>query len=258
MKMDFGERRNARIERYKDKAEKNKQKSEDLFNAAASEVEQIPMGQPILVGHHSEKKHRNALKRHDNKMRKAFDASQKADYYDDKAKAAENNTAIYADDPEATTRLEVKIQEAQETHNKMVKANKLVRQGDTVGLEHLLGKKIAAAIMKPDYMGRVGFPDYKLKNSNANIRRMKQRLEDLETRFEQESIEYEINGTRVVENVEDNRLQILFESKPPEDVRARLKTNGFKWAKSVGAWQRHLNDGARHAAERALKPDEDQ
>lgn len=255
MKMDFGDRRQARIEHYKKQAEKNKQKAEDLFNAASSEVEHIPMGQPILVGHHSEKKHRKALERHDNKMRKAFEAGGKGDYYERKANAAESNNAIFSDDPKALEKLEIKIQEAQEEHFKMVKANRLIRQGDNKGLVHLLGEKRAQGVLKPDFMNRTGFPEYKLKNSNANINRMKQRLEDLQDRFEKESVEYFINGTRVLENVEENRLQIFFESKPAEEIRKRLKGNGFKWAPSQGAWQRQLNNGSRYAAERALNPD---
>ena len=92
-------------------------------------------------------------------------------------------------------------------------------------------------------------------DNRANIRRMKERLEDLQDQIEEEAIEYEINGTRVLENLEENRLQIIFESKPEDEVRTRLKENGFKWARNEGAWQRPLNDGARFAAERTLKPD---
>jgi hypothetical protein len=254
MKMDFGDRRQARIDRYKKHTERDNKKSENLFNAALSEVEHIPMGQPILLGHHSEKKHRNTLKRYDHKMRKAFEAREEADYFECKADGVENNKAISSDDPKALQKLEKKIQEAQDAHAKMVKANRLICQGDSKGLTHLFGEKLAKELQVPDDMNRIGFPEYKLKNSKANIYRMKQRLEDLQDRFEQDSVEYEINGIRVLENIEENRLQIFFENKPPEGIRGRLKSNGFKWAKSQGAWQRHLNNAARYAAECALKP----
>ena len=39
------------------------------------------MGQPILVGHHSEGRHRRDLKRIDNNMRKSVEESEKVDYF---------------------------------------------------------------------------------------------------------------------------------------------------------------------------------
>lgn len=39
----------------------------------------------------------------------------------------------------------------------------------------------------------------------------------------------------------DNRLRLYFDEKPSEEQRSKLKCNGFKWAPSVGAWQRQLN-----------------
>ena len=46
----------------------------------------------------------------------------------------------------------------------------------------------------------------------------------------------------------DNRLQIFFDDKPDEETRTALKSNGFRWAPSVSAWQRQLNDNAIYAA----------
>ena len=53
-------------------AERASAEAETLFTSARREVDGIPPGQPILVGHHSEGRHRGALRRHDSKMRKAF------------------------------------------------------------------------------------------------------------------------------------------------------------------------------------------
>ena len=57
-------------------------------------------------------------------------------------------------------------------------------------------------------------------------------------------------------NREDNRLQVFFDGKPDADTRAELKSNGFRWASSVGAWQRQLTDNAIRAADRleCIKP----
>ena len=53
-----------------------------------------------------------------------------------------------------------------------------------------------------------------------------------------------------------NRLQIFFDAIPDEEVRKELKGWSFKWARSVGAWQRQLTSNAIYAASRipAIRP----
>ena len=60
----------------------------------------------------------------------------------------------------------------------------------------------------------------------------------------------------MVANADMNRLQIFFDEIPDEEVRRELKGRGFKWARSVGAWQRQLTDNAIYAASRvkAIQP----
>ena len=41
-----------------------------------------------------------------------------------------------------------------------------------------------------------------------------------------------------------NRLQVFFDEKPDRDTCAAMRHGGFRWAPSVGAWQRQLNDNA--------------
>ena len=55
-------------------------------------------------------------------------------------------------------------------------------------------------------------------------------------------------------------MQLLFDEKPPEDQRRALKSEGFKWAPSQGAWQRQLNQNAIRAAARLdfLRPEDGQ
>ena len=49
-------------------------------------------------------------------------------------------------------------------------------------------------------------------------------------------------------NREANRLQVFFDEKPDRDTCSAMRHSGFKWAPSVGAWQRQLNDNAIYAA----------
>ena len=55
-------------------------------------------------------------------------------------------------------------------------------------------------------------------------------------------------GGEVVINTELNRVQIIFDGKPDEEMRAKLRHNAFKWAPSQGAWQRQYTRNALYAA----------
>lgn len=79
---------------------------------------------------------------------------------------------------------------------------------------------------------------------------MKARIEQLTRQRATAYVGWEFNGGTVEANQEENRLQIFFDQKPDEDVRAALKANGFRWAPGAGAWQRQLNDNAIGAADR--------
>ncbi len=260
--MNYAEKRQARIERYRARAEKASQESDRYYEEAGEMASVMPPGQPILVGHYSEKADRNYRKRIHTKMDRSVEESQKAKYWERCAKAAENNRAISSDDPEAIVKLRKKIEDAEKLQEIMKSTNRIVRSkpknertDEKVKKLIELGLKsfTAEKLFMPDFCGRIGFADYQLTNNNANIRRMKQRLVTLETKSQAETTEVEHNGFKIVENVEENRIQIIFPGKPNYEIRKVLKSNGFRWAPSQGAWQRHLNNAGRWAAEYAVK-----
>jgi hypothetical protein len=81
------------------------------------------------------------------------------------------------------------------------------------------------------------------------MKRIKDRIASLERVATAETKETEFtNGVRMVENVELNRVQLFFPGKPELAVRTALKSSGFRWSPSEGAWQRHLNGGGKAAA----------
>ena len=124
------------------------------------------------------------------------------------------------------------------------KVNKVVTAG-------LLTSATAQALLKPDFCGRIGFAGYQLTNNNANINRMKKRLESLEN-MPTESKTTNHDGFDVVENAEINRIQIVFPGKPDTETRSILKQNGFRWSRYEMAWQRHLNNSGRYAVSNVL------
>ena len=104
----------------------------------------------------------------------------------------------------------------------------------------------------------VPYPSYLLTNNNANIRRTRQRIEDLKSQSEYAGWAFPRGRAEINEG--ENRLQLFFEEKPSEEQRRELKSNGFKWAPSQGAWQRQLTKNAIYAAGRIefLRPEDGQ
>jgi hypothetical protein len=171
-----------------------------------------------------------------------------------------------AADPLEDLREQLAKREARQEQSK--KINAIIRKhrgkpdAQVAGLMAELGISEAGAreILKPDVMGHVGIPDYSLRNNLANIKRIRGRIAELEAKervketLRAEGAEMrarEFNGGRLVENVELDRLQLIFPGKPSEPIRKLLKSNGFRWAPSEGAWQRQLTGNA-HAAARLV------
>lgn len=97
-------------------------------------------------------------------------------------------------------------------------------------------------------------PDFELTSLRGKIKRVQARLEELEKLKAGDVPEgWKFDGGEVVINTELNRLQIVFEGKPDDDTRAELKSRGFRWAPSQGAWQRQLTDNAIYAAKKITK-----
>ena len=83
------ERAAARAQRRRDWAEGRREKADAAFGTAQRIADGIPMGQPILVGHHSERHHRRDVARIDGAMRRGVESTRMADYHEERADAAE-------------------------------------------------------------------------------------------------------------------------------------------------------------------------
>jgi len=68
-----------------------------------------------------------------------------------------------------------------------------------------------------------------------------------------ESKEYQINGVKVLENIQADRIQLFFNGKPNPEVISELKHAAFKWSPFNGCWQRQLTRNAIWATESLLK-----
>lgn len=81
------DRKMARADKFEGYSESAAVRSESAFNKVQSISSMIPPGQPILVGHHSERRHRRDLDRMDSGMRKGVEESKKSEYYADRARS---------------------------------------------------------------------------------------------------------------------------------------------------------------------------
>lgn len=237
---DYHERRTERIERFKEIAEKNHNLSNQVLDQAHKMADVIPFGQPILVGHYSEKRDRNYRDRIMNKYEKAGELEDKAKYYARRAATTESNPAISSDDPDAIEALKEKLQNLKDSHDLMVKGNKIVKSKKLTTeqkIDALNDLGIDEEKLLPDCMGNIGFPGYALTNSSANIRRIEQRIKDLEKQRTDQTKEWQIGNIDIVDSVEENRIMITFPGIPDEPIRNNLKSNGFRWSPKNGAWQ---------------------
>lgn len=255
MKHNFEERRQKRIEYAKKQAAKNEQLSDELYNEAKKMSAAIPFGQPILVGHHSEQRDRNYREKIHNKFGKAFQASDKAKYYEQKVESIESNDSIFSDDPQAIEKLKKQVIRLEASQSFMKEANRFVRKKDEAGfLDMEFGTpELWKELNTPDYMGRVGFASYAFSNNSTNIRRIKKRIRQLELLKSRPASEVPFPGGMVKENKEAGRVQFLFDEKPSEEIRKILKGNAFRWSPKEEAWQRHLNANGIFAAKAVLK-----
>lgn len=254
MKHDFKQRRQRRIETAENRAEKNARESDRLWEKADDMASIIPMGQPILVGHHSEKGDRRYRGKIDDTRRKSIVASEKSEYYADKAEGIKANDAIFSDDPNALEKLEAKLKSLSDLADFMKNANACIRKKDRAGflLLPMASEQMWEELHGEKRFGGFGFAGFTLSNNSAERRRLKQRIEKLKEQDERTAIDTTIGEARLLENREANRLQILFGQKPEQPVIAQLKAHGFRWCRSEGAWQRHISTGALYWARKIL------
>lgn len=256
---DYEKQQHDKKSHYEQRAQEEREKSANLFEQARELAGHIPMGQPILVGHHSEGRHRRHLGQIDRLYEQAQEADERAKRYDRKAQRV-GRGGISSDDPNAIEKLRAELAEIEERHERVKKVNRIARAKKKTEAEKIkeivalgYGEKTARSIIEPDYMGRVGYPSYALSTNTAKMRRIKQRIAELEKRQGREDVEIERAEFSYREDVTDNRVSFEFGGKPSKEVRDLLKRNGFKWSPSRGAWVRQLNDRGIYAAKLVMQ-----
>jgi hypothetical protein len=204
--------------------------STTLYDTGMTALRQIPFGQPILVGHHSERGDRAYRGRAIGKIDKSFQLMHEADELERRAEAV-GTGGVSSDDPDAIAKLTEQLTKLQSRHETMVQMNKNAR----------LEKKESPC------------PTWMLSNSNANIRRIEKRIDELKTK-ESMTLRPDVvtDLYTMRENRDDNRIQFIFAGKPEEEIRSILRRNAFKWSPTRSAWVRQLTLGGRRGADNVM------
>lgn len=258
---DYETRKASRIERLHARAAKAKAASESAYKAAHERAEYIPLGQPILVGHHSEKRHRRDIAKIQHGYQVAAAEAARAKRLEERAVTASKSRAISSDDPEAGPKIEQKIAELEKFLRMMGRINQVVRAHrkapDRARAElEAMGLKPTTIhqALTPDQRGRLGIPSYAARNTQSEIRRLRYRLDRLEESGKKQTAAagkpISMGDVRIEQ--EDNRVRIFFPGKPDEEIRRKLKSHAFKWSPTAGAWQRLWSEGALYQAKRIV------
>lgn len=117
---DFKEHARKKAERLQGFATNAVKKSDSEYNRSHDITKHIPMGQPILVGHHSEGRHRRDLQKSWDAMGKSVALQEKADKYMSRAEYWEARaTEINLSMPESIEYYEYKVEELKEKHQQL-------------------------------------------------------------------------------------------------------------------------------------------
>ena len=164
------------------------------------------------------------------------------------------NRIISSDDPQAVEKLTAKLEACQKRQKFMKTVNSFYRKNGTAhgcpGVSEETAERMDEAVRTGYSWVTAPFPSYELSNNNAEIRRLKQRIEQLSVSQKLGYVGWTFDGGEAVANTDNNRLQLIFDEKPSEGQRSAVERNGVHWSPGEQAWQRQLNDNAIYAASR--------
>lgn len=249
----------ARRERLASAVVRHTADAEQAFTRARQLADVVPFGQPILVGHHSEGRHRSLLKRVDGLYRSGSDSF-------DRAKSLSSRTVgnqISSADGDAigklqreVERLELSVAEhkadlaiAKKAFRAWCKETgrdpKFVEGGDL--LENCSDRTILSMVdlglarhtpfMRVRWLGSMA----------PKLNATRKRLAELEAFHETEPLVGDGPGWSLCED--DGRWCLVLDCRNDPEMKARVRSAGFVWSPSRSCWVRKLTPQARRAVE---------
>jgi hypothetical protein len=127
---DRYERADRRAGYHADRAKACEDEAARRWEAERGIRDAIPMGQPILAGHHSERRHRRDLARADAHAQAGLEATRKRDYHQDRAEVAEHYRAGRENVPAALRRIEALGAEQRQIQRRLDGTDRFMNYGE--------------------------------------------------------------------------------------------------------------------------------
>jgi hypothetical protein len=267
---NYKAKQEARRDRLEQRASKASASASAARDSSLATLSRIEPGQPILVGHHSERRHRRDLERSDAAMRRSLAESEKAEELARRA-AAVGTGDISSDDPEAVVKLRQELADEQASHARGLVINKAwckalkTYDGDPK-LAWVESARIKALYLSNAERAHYGHSVavlprvmlHKLVNtdgSSAKQRRIRTHIEELQTQHptaKKADVRHDDLGLTIVDGAEDNRIALRFDSRPSKETCFMLCKHGWRWAPSRNACIRQRNAAGWTSVQRVV------
>ena len=215
------ERLEAKLAKRREWAGSRAQKADAASAAFSAHIRSgPPMGEPIKVGHHSERRHRGHFDKADRLLSRVAENAKMAEHHDQKADGleAQLEDSIFSDDENAVEALEARIAELEE-------------QREQIKAYHAACRKAARAKEPPPT------PPVRIRclsNLSARIRAAKERIKAVQRQQARKAEAAAAGGLTVKIHEGANWATVTFAEKPAREVINSLKAAGFRWG--AGSW----------------------
>jgi hypothetical protein len=243
------ERLERKAERRREWAAKAETRSNAAFDSARRVADGIPLGQPILVGHHSEKHHRRDISRIDSGMRRGCEEADKAKDHVSKAGGIEHQLerSIFSDDVDALEQLHARIEELEQARAWHTAVNRAFRKAPGVDAAAKLTELVVSKVLTQEQAMGIAksmsyswdkanpFPAYVNANLGNRIRADRERIKAIQARAQRTAEAEAAGGVSITKHgTAGEWAAITFAEKPARAIIDALKAAGFHW--SGGSW----------------------
>lgn len=239
------ERLERKAERRREWADKAQARSQAAFGSAGKLADQIPMGQPILVGHHSERHARRDAERIRAGMDRGCEEASKAQHHEQAAAGLEAQLegSIYSDDVDAVAALEARAAVRLAEVERCKAVNKAWRKCKGTHAERLAQLVVQGVLPEEEaravagHMARCSwidqpYPTYHVSNLRARVRADRERIATVRAQANRAAQAEAAGG--VVMHLAGEWCSVTFAERPEREVLDALKAAGFRWG--GGSW----------------------
>lgn len=239
------------MERRQEWASKASARSAAAFEGAPRLADAIPLGQPILVGHHSERRARRDQERIVRGMHRGVEEQRLAQHHASTAAGLADalERSIYSDDSDALEQLRARIAEREAERDRIKAYNATCRAahkagqpfGDVSLLSDEQRRDLHTTARVAAYQLRPGgaFPAYVLSNLAGRIKADRDRLAEVETRQQRQADAEASGGVVVARHADANWCVVTFAERPDRSILDALRSAGYHFSR--GSWHGYLD-----------------